>query len=182
MPACPARFIFTSLPTIPIWSMTRPIDSAPAAMRRLVDIEANTYPQTAQLAFNGITDVYTFRYDGFAGGDFIKLQLNGNPAPARGASFGGFLFDLTFEPNLTLPHPGDYNGDNHVDAADYVVWRKTLGSIGFFLPADGHPDNEINSLDFDVWRAHFGETAGGGAGYTRASSRPPCPRAEASCC
>jgi hypothetical protein len=130
----------------------------------LVDIEANTYPQTAQLAFNGITDVYTFRYDGFAGGDFIKLQLNGDPVPAQGASFGGFLFDVTFEPNLTLPHPGDYNGDNRVDAADYVMWRKTLGSSGFFLPADGHPDNEINSLDFDVWRAHFGETAGGSAG------------------
>jgi hypothetical protein len=128
-----------------------------------VDIEANTYPQTAQLHFNGITDVYTFRYDGFAAGDFIKLQLNGSPAPAEGASFGGFLFDVVFEPNLSLPASGDYNGDQQVDAADYVVWRKSAGEAGFFLPADGNPDNEINGLDYDVWTAQYGETSGSDA-------------------
>ena len=129
-----------------------------------VDIEANTYPQTAQLAFNGVADVYTFRYDAFAGGDFIKLQLNGNPAPAGGASIGGLLFDTTFEPNLTLPLAGDYNRDDVVDAADYVVWRRTAGQSGYFLPADGNADNEIDTDDFDVWRLHFGETAGNGSG------------------
>lgn len=123
------------------------------------DIEANTYPQTAQLAFNGIADIYTFRYDGFAGGDFIKLQLNGDPAPALGASFGGFLFDTTFEPDLTLASSGDYNDDNLVDAADFIVWRKTLGDMGFFLPADGHADHQINNLDYDLWAEKFGQTA-----------------------
>jgi T5SS/PEP-CTERM-associated repeat protein len=44
--------------------------------------------------------------------------------------------------------PGDYNLDGSVDAADYVVWRKTDGT----------------QAGFDLWRAHFGETAGGGAG------------------
>jgi hypothetical protein len=131
-----------------------------------VDIEANTYPQTAQLHFNGITDVYTFRYDGFAGGDFIKLQLNGSPAPAEGASIGGFLFDVVFEPNLSLPASGDYNGDQPVDAADYVVWRKSAGESGFFLPADGNPDNQINGLDYHVWAAQYGETSGSGDSQT----------------
>jgi hypothetical protein len=70
-----------------------------------VDIEPNTFPQTADLFFNGIADVYTFRYDGFVGGDFIKLQLNGDSAPAGGASLGGFLFDETFDPHL-VPEPG----------------------------------------------------------------------------
>jgi hypothetical protein len=125
------------------------------------NIDPNTFPAPGTAGFNGVADVYTFRYDGFVGGDFIKLQLNGDPAPAEGASFGGLLFDVTFEPNLTLPFPGDYNDDGFVDSADYVVWRKTYGETGYFLPADGHPDSKINSLDYDVWAAHFGQSASG---------------------
>jgi hypothetical protein len=110
-----------------------------------VDIEANTYPQTAALNFNGIADVYTFRYDGFAAGDFIKLQLNGDAAD-EGASFGGLLFDEVFAP--TPGQPGDFNDDGNVDAADYVVWRKAGGS-----PAE-----------YETWRSHFGQVGGGGSG------------------
>jgi hypothetical protein len=44
--------------------------------------------------------------------------------------------------------PGDFNGDGSVDAADYVVWRKT----------DGTQDG------FDAWRTNFGRTNGAGAG------------------
>ena len=117
--------------------------------------------------------MYTFRYDGFAGGDYIKLQLNGNPAPAGGASFGGFLFDTTFEPNLTLPLAGDYNGDDKVDAADYVVWRKTVGQSGYFLPADGNSDNEIDADDYAVWRENFGDSVNGpGAALGQPATAP----------
>ena len=47
------------------------------------------------------------------------------------------------------PSEGDFNGDGAIDAADYVVWRKGLGSV--YTPDD-----------YDVWRAHFGETGGSG--------------------
>ena len=64
------------------------------------------------------------------------------------------------------PLPGDYNGNGTVDAADYVVWRQTLGqsvsSSG--SGADGDGDGTIDTGDFDIWRAHFGQTAGSGAG------------------
>jgi hypothetical protein len=46
--------------------------------------------------------------------------------------------------------PGDFNHNGTVDAADYVVWRKGLGST-------------YTMADYEVWRAHFGETAGSGA-------------------
>jgi hypothetical protein len=46
--------------------------------------------------------------------------------------------------------PGDYNVDGTVDAADYVVWRKGLGTI-------------YTQQDYDVWQANFGTTAGSGA-------------------
>jgi hypothetical protein len=47
--------------------------------------------------------------------------------------------------------PGDFNNSGTVDTADYVVWRKGLGTI-------------YTQNDYNVWRAHFGQTASSGAG------------------
>ncbi len=53
---------------------------------------------------------------------------------------------------------GDYNGDGAVDTADYVVWRKTMGTIvAPHTGADGSGNGVAGPEDFDVWRAHFGE-------------------------
>jgi hypothetical protein len=52
--------------------------------------------------------------------------------------------------------PGDFTGDNRVDAADYVVWRKTLGMTGPNLAADADNNELIDQLDYDIWRANFG--------------------------
>ena len=49
-------------------------------------------------------------------------------------------------PDPTGP-PGDFNNDGIVDAADYVVWRKTGGQ------RQGYND----------WRSHFGRPAGSGS-------------------
>ena len=46
---------------------------------------------------------------------------------------------------------GDFNLDNKVDAADYVVWRKSPGTFG-------------DTAGYNAWRANFGATAGSGAG------------------
>lgn len=61
--------------------------------------------------------------------------------------------------------PGDYNSDEIVDAADYVVWRKGIAA------ADGNNNSMIDPGDYDVWREHFGETAGPGGGGSEASGR-----------
>jgi hypothetical protein len=53
---------------------------------------------------------------------------------------------------------GDYNGNGTVDAADYVMWRK--GG-----PLQNDPSPGVQPADYDVWRAHFGQTAGSGAGF-----------------
>jgi hypothetical protein len=55
--------------------------------------------------------------------------------------------------------PGDYHVDGVVDAADYVVWRTSLGTSGPDLAADGNGDKLVNNDDYIVWRAHFGHTA-----------------------
>jgi hypothetical protein len=58
-----------------------------------------------------------------------------------------------------VPIAGDYNHDNVVDAADYIVWRNGLGT-------------SYTQADYDVWRAHFGQTAGSGAGIRSSSAVP----------
>jgi hypothetical protein len=55
--------------------------------------------------------------------------------------------------------PGDYNHNGIVDAADYVVWRKGLGTT-------------FTQADYDQWRAHFGQTAGGGSGASANAAVP----------
>ena len=55
---------------------------------------------------------------------------------------------------------GDYNGNGLVDAADYVVWRSTLGqSVVPGSDADGDKSGDIGPADYDIWRTHFGTAA-----------------------
>jgi hypothetical protein len=57
---------------------------------------------------------------------------------------------------------GDYNGNSAVDAADYVLWRKTLGqNVPAGSGADGNANGMIDDADFTVWRANFGHTSAG---------------------
>jgi hypothetical protein len=53
---------------------------------------------------------------------------------------------------------GDYNRNGKVDAADYIVWRETVGMTGRFA-ADGNGDGVVNQLDYTYWRERFGNQA-----------------------
>jgi hypothetical protein len=62
-------------------------------------------------------------------------------------------------------HPADYNQDAIVNAADFTVWRDTLGST-YDLRADaddgtltGTPDGVVDQFDYDYWVANFGASA-----------------------
>lgn len=55
-----------------------------------LQVESDDAPGTCDLTFNGTADVYTFRFDGFLPGDYLKLRLNGGP---DGGSFGGLRAD-----------------------------------------------------------------------------------------
>jgi hypothetical protein len=61
---------------------------------------------------------------------------------------------------------GDYNRDGVVDAADYIVFRDTLGQTGAGFLADGDGSQRIDMADYELWRAHFGNTAGSGVGVS----------------
>jgi hypothetical protein len=55
-----------------------------------------------------------------------------------------------------IPNPGDFNHDGTVDAADYVVWRKT----------DSTP------AGYNTWRTHFGQTFGSGSAGSANATLP----------
>jgi probable HAF family extracellular repeat protein len=55
--------------------------------------------------------------------------------------------------------PGDFNGNGTVDAADYVVWRKGLGTIY----TQGH---------YNIWRTHFGQLPGSASGVDANAAVP----------
>lgn len=60
-----------------------------------------------------------------------------------------------FRINTTQLLTGDYNASGTVDAADYALWRDTLGSTTN-LAADGNHNGSIDPADYDVWRSNFG--------------------------
>jgi beta-glucanase (GH16 family) len=51
---------------------------------------------------------------------------------------------------------GDYDKNGAVDAADYIVWRKSLGQNGIGLSADGSGNGTVGPEDYDVWSRSFG--------------------------
>ncbi|MEX2169825.1 MAG: PEP-CTERM sorting domain-containing protein [Pirellulales bacterium] len=120
------------------------------------------------------------------GGDLV-VSLAGGFAPAVGAEFmilsaasvtgpfatqdfsaaplgSGLSWDVLYSPNgVTLKVvavvPGDYNNDGAVNAADYAVWRDSLGQNGDDLNADGNLDQTVNEADYTFWRERFGQGA-----------------------
>jgi hypothetical protein len=56
---------------------------------------------------------------------------------------------------------GDYNKNGTVDAADFTVWRDTLGSMTN-LRADGDKSGTVDQADYTFWKNRFGNKVKGG--------------------
>lgn len=121
--------------------------------------------------------------DYLAGIDSVGISVDGNTnndygdmsGYTRVSQFISWIQGITglsltqASPNL----PGDYNSDELVDGADYVIWRRSLGQVGIGLEADGNHDNVITDEDYDIWRSYYGGTsAGSGALASHAIPEP----------
>lgn len=63
--------------------------------------------------------------------------------------------ELPFSP---IPNPaGDYNDDGAVDAADYVIWRDSVGMPAGTLPNDAD-GGIIRQAQYETWKANYGTT------------------------
>ncbi|MGE3241385.1 MAG: choice-of-anchor tandem repeat NxxGxxAF-containing protein [Pirellulales bacterium] len=119
----------------------------------------------------------------------MQVPLGGESKTAQSVSMGKFNsrgelpLTVTFTDNSSavfvwdgklssLVVEGDYNSDGRVNAADYSVWRNTLGSRSD-LRANGNNSGAsagvIDQADYALWKSHYGEFAfrnsavGGGA-------------------
>lgn len=119
---------------------------------------------TLDLKFSGSADVID------------SLFLNGISRPVgtwgavgSGAQFTSSLFLGIGVLQVTNYVPsflaGDYNSNGIVDAADYIVWRRSIGASTI---ANRDPLNTgpVGAADANTWRAHLGQMVGAGAGLS----------------
>jgi CSLREA domain-containing protein len=93
-------------------------------------------------------------------GEPFARVVDGDGDEVARADIGAFELQAPFtEPGGGVP-AGDYNQDGSTDAADYVMWRKLLGTANGapHETADGDGDLQVDSGDYVVWTEHFGET------------------------
>jgi fibronectin-binding autotransporter adhesin len=129
-------------------------------------------------------------------GGALDIDLLGNFVPAIGSvyqivsSAGGVTgkfstaslptlanasWQLVYEPNavqLRVTAAGDFNFDSRVDAADYTLWRDSLGQSGAALLADANGNGQVDAGDFGTWKSRFGQSAGGGSGGVTGGAVP----------
>jgi hypothetical protein len=104
----------------------------------MASLMINTYSVTNAINLDGggsTTMVMNFYGDGLAS-QVVNVPSDGSER-AVGTNFGVFA----------LPN-GDFNQDGNIDAADYIVWRKTIGG----------------QFAYDAWSERFAEPAGGTGG------------------
>lgn len=85
--------------------------------------------------------------------------------------FNGTFLQMVqqYSPNYSN---GDYNNNAIVDAADYVLWRNTMGNTANpGVAADGDLSGIIDVGDYSTWRTAFGNAVpnvppGAGAGFS----------------
>jgi hypothetical protein len=104
-------------------------------------------------------------------------QPPGGTESNKAVPYGTKLTQTLGAPNYIT---GDFNKDGYVDAADYVVWRKTVGQSGAesnHPAADANHDFVVNMADFNLWRANFGapHVISGGAGSSASYSSVTIP-------
>lgn len=97
---------------------------------------------------------YTFFTYGTLGGSPANLNL-----PSAPGNLNYSLLDTGSQIALVVSLLGDFNFDGIVSNADYVVWRKGLGTT-------------YTQADYDLWRAHYGETPNAGPGAGAGSAVP----------
>ncbi len=87
-------------------------------------------------------------------------EVEWQTTPLDGVDLSDYALTLraaTIAVLVITPHPlpGDYNEDNVVNAADYVIWRKNLGD-SVALPNDD--TNGVGADDYDRWIKNFGNS------------------------
>lgn len=95
---------------------------------------------------------------GVVSGAFGEIDTTGAPLPAGLAWQVKYLGPRVDLEVILAGVSGDYNDNGIVDAADYTVWRDTLGSTTV-LDADGNGNGIVDQNDYDLWVNNFGASS-----------------------
>ncbi|MCO6047983.1 serine hydrolase [Aeoliella sp. ICT_H6.2] len=112
--------------------------------------------------YTGTSTYATQRGDGI---NFVILFNKASTAGALNSALNDIFDDRQISQwptaDVTLPPmnpPGDFNFDNIVDLADYVVWRNHLGAyVEPWTSGDATGDGLVTHYDYEVWKQHFGQ-------------------------
>lgn len=140
----------------------------------------DTVAAAGSVALGGVLDVSLLAGFMPTPGDEFQIVsstggVNGKFTSATLPSLTGANWQLRYQSNavfLRVAIQGDYNFDGHVDAADYSLWRDSLGQVGAGLAADGNGDGRIDAGDLGVWNSNFGQSIAGGAASLAAVPEP----------
>jgi hypothetical protein len=135
-----------------------------------IDLELDLAALTSSTTLTLIDNLTTDPVKGFFENPSLAMDLYEEGALISGTGFGGTVsisyiggIDMN-DVVLTLiaggALAGDYNANGVVDAADYTVWRDTLGSTTD-LAADGDGNTVVDAGDYTVWKSNFGAGAPG---------------------
>ncbi len=141
--------------------------------RLLVDGAASLGGTLDVRIINGFAPAFGQRFEFLAAADGISGDFDDVVLPALLDGMQWSLLATSTGRVLIVGLPGDYNQDAVVDAADYIVWRKTFGAD--VMPgtgADGNRDSKVDSLDYDVWKSHIGAHVIVGAASATALPEP----------
>jgi hypothetical protein len=142
-------------------------------------LEPGTY-RDQRIDLDKLTDPLTFETKTF---NQIFGTIGSGPDDIIPTSFelyfnktGGTDFPLTvYIDNIRFGTsvPGDYNGNDVVDAADYVLWRKTTNPEPANFRNEVASPGTIDAADYAAWRARFGNNSAPGSGLVSDSVPEP---------
>ena len=119
----------------------------------------NTALQIWTTAIPATSRIYTLMHDPKYRLDVAWQNVAYNQPPHPGFFLGAGMSEPPVPQIYTVQFgaiAGDYNGNGEVDAADYVLWKKTMGSTSD-LRADGNKNGVVDEDDYALWQANFGK-------------------------
>lgn len=68
-----------------------------------------------------------------------------------------YIDNLIVQTAVPSTDNADFDGDNDVDGADFLIWQRGVGNMSADLEdGDANDDNSVDGLDLDIWRTEFG--------------------------
>lgn len=165
--------LYGSVSNVDIWVAGLAQDHAAGAS------VGNLFQSIIQDQFRRLRDGDRLFYRGNAAGLYTNGVLNSDIAPIIDLDHITLADIIRANTAITqlqanvffVPTPGDFNADGLVDTADYVIWRRTLGTNNVWTDANGN--GTVGLEDLAIWRAHYGANTAQGAGANLAQVPEP---------